>query len=36
MKVFADGDLFRPIQGRDKKEVRADIDPELQRIVCKV
>jgi A118 family predicted phage portal protein len=35
MKVFADGDLFRPIQGRDKKEVRADIDPELQRLFVK-
>lgn len=35
MKVFADGDLFRPIQGKDKKEVRADIDPELQRLFIK-
>lgn len=36
MKVFADADLFRPVQGKDNKEVRADYGKDLQRLFVKI
>ncbi len=35
MKVFADNDLFQPIQGSTNKSVKADIDPEMKRLFVK-
>jgi A118 family predicted phage portal protein len=35
LKVFADNDLFQPIQGAGNKSIKANIDTEMQRLFVK-